>query len=373
MEKKTVTMNLPVAVIDAHCHGRDMEQAHKTTLQQTIFEAKQAKIGVSIFMPNTSPAITNIETLERYLLLMYRACKIFGIRRKQYLYFGLTNHNLAECDMALKYPQVVGLKDYPLSKTGQTVTTGAVGVSDSGVRFKAMQLVRKHRKVYARHCDNPEIIAAEGNSINAELTDVADTILIAEKVPGVKIVICHVSCRESAEAILKAQNKGLEIAIELAPHYLWFDAECTNWRAGLGSVFYYCFNNLRSAKDREYLIGLLKTDNPLIIIGSDNAPHMCEEKIASVINQKMIGGLPSNQEMIAVICTLAHKHKIPEKRVAELLSWNAADYFRIEVSRKLVKTKLEEQIDTITYNNGAVENPWNGSKLLFPVKKEEAK
>jgi len=293
---------------------------------------------------------------------MKDARRALGIKERQYLYFGITDNNLEECDHALGFQEVVGLKDYPLSADGKTVTTGTIGVSHRETRLAGLSLVRKYDKAYARHCDNPEIITQEGPTIDAEATDVEDMISLESEVPGAKIIICHVSCRESAELILQAQKKGSKIVIELCPHYLWFDADGTNWNSGLNPVFYKCFNNLRTGEHREFLISLLWSDNPLILIGSDNAPHMTEEKI-----HKKMGGLPSNQEMVAVICTLGKKHGISDQRVAELLSWNAGKFLGIDFSHKFNPYILEKQIDTLTYNHGLITNPWNGSKLLFPI------
>ena len=356
------TIRLPEIIIDTHCHGRGLKQAHKTTVEQTMSEAIKMLVVISIFMPNTDEPLTTIEALDNYIKLIRWAKKVLGINYPQYVYFCITDYNLTECEIALRYPEVIGLKDYPLSADGKTVTTGTIGVSKRETRLAGLRLVKKYKKVYARHCDNPEVIAREGYTINAEATDVKDMISLASQVPGVKVIICHVSCREGAELILKAQKKGMQIIIELCPHYLWFDADGTNWNPDLDPVLYKCFNNLRSSENREFLISLLLSDNPLIIIGSDNAPHTTQEKI-----EKKFGGLPSNQEMVAVICTLAKKHDISNRRVAELLSWNAGKIFGIETSKKLKLYNLVERIDALTYNNGVVTNPWNGSKLLFPV------
>lgn len=101
----------------------------------------------------------------------------------------------------------------------------------------------------------------------------------------------------------------------------------------------------------------------MIIIGSDNANHTTSEKI-----EKKLGGLPTNQEMVPVICTLAQKHGISDQRVAELLSWNAGKIFGIPISKEFNRCKLVEKVDDLTYNNGIITNPWNGSRLLFPVR-----
>jgi dihydroorotase-like cyclic amidohydrolase len=313
-------------------------------------------------MPNTAPAITDIKLLKYYLALIQYARRRLDIKHPQYLYFGITDYNLAECEKALQYPEVIGLKDYPLSLSGKTVTTGTSGVFHRETRLAGLRLVDQHSKVYTRHCDNPEIIAREGYTINAEVADVEDMISIASEVPDATIIICHVSCRESVELILKAQHRGLQIAIEFCPHYLWFDTDGTNWNPELDPVFYKCFNHLRSGEHREFLVSQLPKDNPLIIIGSDTAGHTELEKI-----QNKFGGLPSNQEMVPVICTLAKKHHISEKRVAKLLSWNAGKILGIKTSQKLRPYRLVEKIDDLTYNHGNIINPWNGSKLLFPI------
>lgn len=360
-----LTIRLPEVIINMHCHGRDMEEAYKTTVTQVLSEALQAFVSILGFEPNTSPAITTIEVLERYLGLIHEARQELRIKHRQYVLFGLTDDNLPECEIALGYDEVPGIKDYPLG-----VTTGSIGVSKISTRIEAMRAVRKVNKVYKRHCDNPPIIARSGkngiNPIEAEVADVEETIALAKEVPGVKIVIAHVSCVQSALAILMAQRQGMNVIMELGPHYLWFDADCTNWNPNFDPVAYKCFNNLRPKEHRLFLTGLLPDPRNKIIIASDHAPHTWEEKLA-----RKLGGMPSIKETTALICTLAKKIGIPDERVCQLLSWTAGETYNISTSRKTKLYRLEERIDNLTYNNGKIINPWNGSKLLFPIPMEE--
>ena len=356
------TILLPEVIIDSHCHGRDLEEQHKTTVKQTLLEARNGNINISILMPNTNPPIDLIYRLSRYITIKKQAEKFLRIMQ-QYLYFGITDFNLKECAQALQFPEVVGLKDYPKDKDGKIVTIGRIGVMYDSTILSGMKLCRDADKVFAAHCDDPIIIAKEGNTIKAEVEYVKKIIRLAKLVPGVKIVICHVSCRQSAELILQAQAEGMQIAMELVAHYLWFDKDGTNWNPNIDPIFYHCFNNLRDKEHRVFLVNLLMLNNPLIFIGSDTACHTKYEK------QKIrLGGIPSNQEMVAVIITLASQLKLSNKQVARLLSWNAGKFFNIPVSRNLVEYKLERRIDDLQYNNGRVVNPWNGSKLLFPIK-----
>lgn len=351
-------IRLPKTIIDPHCHGRDLEQSGKTTVKQVLREAKRGNIAISVFMPNTEPPMTTLETLMRYIALI--AKEGLTLSHQQYLYFGVTDDNLDLCQRALQNPYVVGLKIYPKNPKGVFVTTGSVSVACDETIRKAMQLARDANKVITVHCDDPLIIEKSGHTIEAEVSYLKKILRLAKEVSGVKIVICHVSCRQSAEIILEAQQRGLQIAIELTPHYLWFDSEKTNWNPDLDPVFYHCYNNLRDSKNRKYLVSLLAMKNPLLFIGSDNACHTTKEKLT-----QNLGGLPSNQEMVAVIITHAIKMGLPENQIASLLSFNASKFLGIPVSRELKRYKIKRGIDELLYNQGKVTNPWNGSELFF--------
>lgn len=356
------TIFLPETIIDQHCHGRDMDQKHKTTVMQTLREAQKGNIGITVFMPNTNPPIIGLNALRTYTNLIGVAEKYIGLKNKQYLYFGATEENYHESLDALYCESVVGIKIYPYPK-GVTTGSPQIGISGYYSLKGVMVFTADLGKVVAVHCDDPEIIAQEGHTKRAEVSYLLKVIEIMNDIPKAKVVICHVSCRDSAEIILQAQQRGLKIAMELCPHYLWFDDEGTNWNPNLNPVFYHCYNKIRSKNDRHYLTALLKMNNPLIFIGSDNAPHTEKEKF----NANPPGGLPGNQEMVAVIVTLALKLGISEKRLADLLCHNVANFLGIPVSKNKKEYRLVKKIDDITYNNGIVVNPWNGSEFYFPI------
>jgi hypothetical protein len=77
--------------------------------------------------------------------------------------------------------------------------------------------------------------------------------------------------------------------------------------------------------------------------------------------------LPSNQEMVPVILTLARQYGISNRRVIDLLSLNAIRFFGLRVPMGVRMFHLERRNASSTYNNGIVENPWLGSSLLYPV------
>lgn len=349
MEK---TIFLPETIIDAHCHGRDMEESYKTTVEQTLREAKSGNIGITVFMPNTKPPIIDKDALSYYVGLIWGVTDSLGMKN-QYLHFGVTDDNFKTCGYALKtYDNVVGLKIYP-----KGVTTGSgIGISKDESIIKSLELAVYYDKIVAVHCDGPN------HTIKEETEYLKKVLSCLRKIRAAKVAICHISCRESAEIILRAQQEGLKVALEICPHYLWFDDERTNWNHELDPIFYHCHNKLRSLSDRHYLTSLIRGNNPLVFVSSDNAPHTKEEKLV-----KKFGGLPTNQEMVAVTITVATKMGLSEKQIGNLICYNAANFLNIPVSENKEEYRLVEKIDNVAYNHGKVVNPWNGSRLIFPV------
>jgi dihydroorotase-like cyclic amidohydrolase len=355
---------LPKYIIDTHCHGRDWLEFYKITIFQYLLEALNSYTRINVFQPNTNPPLITYDLLLAYISVVERARSRLGIAEKQYFYFGVTDYNLKECERALQHPLVLGLKIYPLSKTGKSVTTGKIGVIRDETIKKAYELARRYNKAVLNHCDYPEIIEPMGYVKAAEIYDLERRIGIAEQVPGVKIVICHPSCAESLQIILSAQRKGILVAWEKMPGYLWFTAQGHNWNPALNSVFYKCFNQLRTIEDRSALRDSVKLSrsNKLMWGASDSACHHYWDKL-------LLGsaGIPSHQEWLAVLCTIAQQNDMDDYSLARLTCFNQADYLNIPVTDEMIPYQLEKITDHNVYNNGQTVNPWDGSELLFPV------
>lgn len=340
-----------------HCHGRDMDQAYKTTILNIRKEASQGFINILAFMPNTEPPIISSHYLDLYYATILNAYKKEKSKFKFFIWFGVTDENLEGCYQVMhKSDYVIGLKVYPLSEKGEAVTTGSIGVKSYQTIIKAMQVANKANKVIAFHCDDPSI---PGHTIEAELEYLKMVITASKKVQGVKILIVHISCQKSAEFILEAQKKGVCVAMEISPHHLWFDNEGTHQNQTLDPLFYKCYPPFRTPDDRLFLINLIKSDNKLIMIGSDHAPHTIEEKL------KGAGGIPNLLEMVPCITTIAINENISAPRVAELLSFNASNFFGIKIPKEIKKYPLQKRIDNYQYH-GDIINPWNGSEFYFP-------
>lgn len=349
---------LPKEIICTHTHGRDMEFAEKTTLEQTLIEADVGRISKVCYEPN-APAINSIDRLQAYELVARQAAQKTKLNIGQYFWFGLTDDNIADCIYALRKPWVVGLKEYPGSEGG-SVTTGTVAVFKRETTISGMRLVKNFDKAFQVHCEDPRVIKNEGHTKRAETVYLRRILDCAAEVKGVRVIIAHVTCRESIEMIKAARARGINVVPEITPHHLWFSSDGDNWNKDIDPVFYHCYNPIREQKERDYLRLHLKYDLHVpTIMGCDHAAHRTEDKL------KGAAGIPSIMHAVPVAVTLAKKLNISEFRLADFLSFNASNILKIPAQRKLVSHRIKMKIDDRVYNNGIVTSPWHG-EFYFP-------
>ena len=88
------------------------------------------------------------------------------------------------------------------------------------------------------------------------------------------------------------------------------------------------------------------------------------------MKEKLAGaaGIPSNQQMVDVAITRALQHRISWSRLADLLSFNQAKCFGLQVPKRLVSREIEWGADRAKYNQGKVVNPWTGEHLCRVLK-----
>jgi dihydroorotase len=137
---------------------------------------------------------------------------------------------------------------------------------------------------------------------------------------GTKLVLCHISTKEEAEMVRAAKLNNPEIIAETSCNYLWFSNEDY---ARLGSRLK-CNPSVKTSQDREALIKAL-AEGVIDTIGSDHAPHLLSEKDG--IYTKAPSGLPTIQQSLPVLLTIAHDNEIPLSRIASVFSEKAAGLY----------------------------------------------
>ena len=257
---------------EMHVHFRDPGLEYKEDIESGSRAAARGGVTTVVCMPNTKPVIDNA-ALVQYVMNK-------GART------GLVNVLTTGCITK-------GQQGAELAEIGELKAAGAVAVTDDGRPVLSSSLMRKALE-YAKMFDIPvmshseDLDLVDGGSMNegymstalglrgipkaAESVAVSRDVLTAEQVGG-RLHVCHVSTRNSIEAIRAAKRRGARITAETAPHYFTLtDEACAgfNTNAKMNPP-------LRDTDDIAAVIEGLQ-DGTLDAIATDHAPHHRDEK-----------------------------------------------------------------------------------------------
>lgn len=292
--------------IDVHVHFREPGFTHKETIKTGTASAAKGGITTVMPMPNLNPVPDNLEHLEKELEIIKRDAIV-----NCYPYASVTvnEEDKVISDIDSLYSKVLAITD------------DGRGVNNLDILEDACRLAKKYNLVIASHAeDNVYKYAPEG-----EYIAVRREIEIAKRV-GCKYHFCHMSTKESFEAIRLAQKEGYPITCEVAPHHLILNEDMikdANWKMN---------PPLRSEENRIETVKAL-LDGTACMIASDHAPHSEEEK--SKEYDKCPNGIIGLETMIPIIITyFVKKGFISWDRFLDLLVNNPIKVFNLP-QRKL--------------------------------------
>jgi dihydroorotase len=312
--------------IDDQVHFREPGLTHKGNIQTESRAAVAGGITSYMEQPNTKPAATTIEELEK----KYQRASQVSIANYSFN-MGATNDNLEELKKVSK-TDVAGIKIFMGSSTGNMLVD-AENTLD-GIFQLDHQLIT--------HCEDEGTIRANLEKakeqygedipmgmhpiIRSEEACYLSSSAAAElaKKHGSRLHIFHIStAKETAlfrNDIPLAEKK---ITSEVCIHHLWFDDSQYDSKGSLIK-----WNpSVKTAADRD---GLWKAllDDRLDVVATDHAPHTLEEK-----NNKYLtapSGGPLVQHALIAMLQKANEGKITIERVVEKMAHAPAILFRIE-------------------------------------------
>lgn len=322
--------------IDAHVHFREPGLTHKADMSSESQAAIAGGVTTFFDMPNTSPATISAERLKDKIALAKE--KAIG---KIGFHIGATNLNYSEIHTLVRDgDSVTGLmpKDVAGVKVFMGSSTGNMLV-DEGNSLEDLFSIRE--KPVLVHCEDEATIKAnlaaaiekygddipfeEHENIRSRKACIKSSIKALELAikHGTRLVLCHISTKEELEMVRAAKISNPDIVAETSCNYLWFSDEDYS---RLGSRVK-CNPSVKTAADRAALrealaSGLIDT------IGSDHAPHLLSEKDANYA--KAPSGLPTIQQSLPVLLTIAHEEGIPLTRIASVFSEKAAEIYELE-------------------------------------------
>ena len=339
--------------IDPHVHFREPGLTHKADMETESKAAVAGGVTTVMDMPNTIPATTGAkEVKEKIALTQNRSAANI------YFHIGATNSNYQELaqiarngcpEEGLKAEDIAGIKVFMGSSTGNML----VNDNDS-----LKELFSIKEKPILVHCEDEDTIKRnlqaakdkygdaipfeEHENIRSRMACIKSTIKALELAMKhqTRLVLCHISTMEEVEMARAAKLTNPEIIAETSCNYLWFSNEAYS---RLGSRVK-CNPSVKTASDKQALRNALR-DGQIDIIGSDHAPHLPSEKDAPYCSAP--SGLPSIQQTLPVLLTVAAEEEIPLTRIASVFSEKASEIYGLK------RGKIEEGYfaDIVVFDN----------------------
>ena len=261
--------------VDVHVHLREPGYEYKETIKTGTLSAAKGGVTTIMPMPNLNPCPDTLEHLNVQLEKLKTDSLV-----NAYPYASVT--------VAEKGNQASDLDD--LCKEVYGITDDGVGVNNIRLLINGMQKAKEYDVVMASHAED----LVDSKLPQGEYVAVRREIEYAKKI-GCRYHFCHMSTKESFDAIRQAHKEGYtNITCEVAPHHLLLNETMIkngNWKMN---------PPLRSEENRLASIEAL-LDGTACMIASDHAPHGEEEKAQTY--EKCPNGIIGLETMIPLIYT----------------------------------------------------------------------
>ena len=306
---------------DVHVHLREPGFSYKETVESGTMAAARGGYTAVCSMPNLSPCPDSRENLRLQLDRIKEGANIavypFGTITKG-------EAGIESADMEDIAPDVIGYSD------------DGRGVQSEEMMLSAMKRAKALGKPISAHCEDNSLLYGgyihdgdyarahghRGISSASEYKPIERDIELVRET-GVDYHVCHISTKESVEAIRRAKAEGVNITCETGPHYLILDDSHL-----IEDARFKMNPPLRSPSDREEMVrGLL--DGTIDMIATDHAPHSEEEKSRGL--EKSAMGVVGLETAFPLMYThFVKTGKMTLERLVTLMSKNPRARFNID-------------------------------------------
>ncbi|RLC22413.1 MAG: dihydroorotase [Deltaproteobacteria bacterium] len=259
-------------LIDIHVHLREPGYEHKETIETGLAAAARGGFTAVCSMPNTNPVNDN----SQVTMFIIRRANELGLS-KVYPAGAITQKSMGSTLARIKDMKQAGIV---------AVTDDGKPVEDSNMMQQALEYCKGLKLPVFVHAE--QLSVANGGSMNEGpfakslglkgIPNAAESIMVVRDIALSELIdapvhFCHVSTKESVQAIRQAKKRGAKVTCETAPHYFTLtDEDVKEYNTN-----YKMNPPLRSKEDRQAIIqGLI--DGTIDMIASDHAPHSIIEK-----------------------------------------------------------------------------------------------
>ncbi|MGL5440053.1 MAG: dihydroorotase [Filifactoraceae bacterium] len=258
--------------IDMHFHLRNPGFGYKQTYEEANKACVKGGYSHVVAMANTCPVADSKEIIEE---VMSATCGM-DFKVKQ----------IASVSKGLKGKELVDFKS--LRKYTNMFSDDGKNIDDPELMRKALKLSKEMDFIVLDHSE-------------PEMDMVYRNIGLVEETGG-RLHFCHISKKESMEAIIQAKAKGLNITVEVSPHHLF-----------ASNLDYKVNPMIGTDEDRRFLIKAIKNGH-VDCIGTDHAPHSKEDKT------KGAPGIANIETAFAMVWKVFKENSISLDKLKQLMS-----------------------------------------------------
>ena len=342
---------------DVHVHFREPGFSYKETIATGSMAAARGGYTAVCTMPNLNPVPDSAAHLKEQTDIISRDAVI---------------------DVSPYAAITVGQKGERLSDM-EDMADNCIAFSDDGRGVQSEEMMReamirakKLGKMIVAHCEVNDLLRGgyihdgeyarahghRGICSESEYLQIERDLQLARET-GCAYHVCHISAKESVEAIRRAKREGVNVTCETAPHYLVMDD------GDLQEDGRFKMNPpLRSAADREALVeGVL--DGTIDMIATDHAPHSAEEKSRGLAGSAF--GIVGLETAFPLMYTKLVKTGILSmERLTELLVYAPRKRFGIPLDNSFSVWDLNTEftVDPNEFLSKGRATPLTGMRLL---------
>lgn len=320
------------AMLDPHCHLRDLSWSHKATFYSETSAAVAGGYWAVFDMPNTPPETISREALDAKIAAMKaNAICDWGI-------FAGASQADNTAEYAAKLDDTCGLKIFNNS------TTGNLLIDNQPMRDKHYAAWSEKRLI----------------AVHAEEETVLDILEMVRK-HRKRTHFLHISTAKEIEYLKAAKEEGLPVTIGVCPHHLFMTEADVETLGGYAMMK----PPLKTQADVDILWQVIN-DGLVDVIESDHAPHTRAGKEA----EKPAYGVTGLETTLPLMLTAVDEGRITLERVIELVAENPRKIWGLSCPNEtyvLVDLEAEYTIDNDKLLTKCGWSPFNGMAVKGKV------
>jgi len=332
-------MNITIkSPLDMHLHLRDGD------MLKVVAPLSAKSFAGAVIMPNLVPPVDTKEAVVSYKNRIEEAIGDSNFKTYMTLFFKPT---YTKEFLESVRDDITAIKLYPAG-----ITTN----SEGGVSGFEIDDLRETLNAMSE-LNIPLCIHGETNGFvmdrEAEFVPVYEK--LASNFPNLKIIMEHITTKESVEALDKFENLYATITL----HHLIITLD--DVAGGMLEPHLFCKPIAKRPEDREALLKVALEAHPKVMFGSDSAPHPQDAKESSHCS----AGVFTSPIAIERLAQLFEDNNAPIENLQKFLSDNAQAIYNINpISKEVI---LEKRDFIVPSSYGDVVPMYADDKILYSI------